>query len=277
MDSRSEAGQGESRTLLRALDVLEFLARAGRPLPLAEISDAVDSSKPTVHRLLTTLQTRGYVLQDTSGGRYAMGPRCFELGSLWAQRLDLRVVAGPHLARLNDETGEMVHLGLYEGGDVIYVDKLDSTHAIVAQSHVGRRCPATTVSTGRALLAYQPWAEIERVLSGPLPAYTDRTVTDPKRLIELLEEVRRTGYATNAGSYREGVCGVAAPIRDYTGVVIGTVGCCVPELRFGSEHFPPLRDATLRAAAAISADLGSALGAPAEAMETQKEREVEVR
>ena len=275
MDPRSEGAQGESRTLRRALDVLEFLARAGRPVPLAEISDAVDSPKATLHRVLATLQARGYVRQDTTGGSYAMGARCFELGSLWAQKLDLRVVAGPHIARLNEETGEMVHLGLYEGGEVIYVDKLDSTHPIVAQSHVGRRCPATAVSTGRALLAYQPSAEIERVLGGPLPAYTDRTLTDPERLLDLLHEIRRMGYATNEGSYREGVCGVAAPIRDHTGVVIGTVGCCVPDLRFGGEHFEPLRDATIRAATAISAELGWVAGA-ARAGETQGEREVRV-
>lgn len=262
----------------RALDVLEFLARSDKPVPLAEISDAVDSPKATLHRLLATLESRGYVVHDGAGGHYAMGARCFELGSLWAQRLDLRVVAGPHLARLNAETGEMVHLALYEDGDVIYVDKLDSTHPIVARSHVGRRCPATAVSTGRALLAFQTSAEIERVLSGPLPAHTDRTLTDPKLLLELLEDVRRNGFATNDGSYRDGVCGVAAPIRDHTGVVIGTLGCCVPDLRFRGEYFEPLRDATVRAAAAVSADLGWIVGArPGRQGETEGEREVPVR
>jgi DNA-binding IclR family transcriptional regulator len=252
----------DSRTLHRGLDALEFLAAKGRPVQLAEVADAVDTPKATLHRVLATLQARGYVVQEPSTGRYAMGARCFELGSLWAQKLDLRVVAGPELQRLNELTGETVHLALYERGDVIYVDKLDSRYPIIAQSHVGRRCPSTCVSTGRALLAYQPAAEIERVLEGPLPAFTPQTLTDPAALRELLAQVRRDGYATNRSSFREEVCGVAAPVRDHTGVVVGSAGCCLPEARFGGEHFDLLRDATLRAAHAISNELGWVTTAP---------------
>jgi DNA-binding IclR family transcriptional regulator len=201
-------------------------------------------------------------MQEPGTGRYAMGSRCFELGSLWAQKLDLRVVAAAHLQALNERTGETVHLALYEHGDVVYVDKLDSLHPIIATSYVGRRCPATTVSTGRALLAFQPVVEIERVLAGPLPAYTSHTVTDRDELLAMLADVRRKGYAINVSSYREGVCGVAAPIRDHTGVVVGSVGCCLPESRFGDDRFPLLRDATVHAASAISRELGWLHGAP---------------
>jgi DNA-binding IclR family transcriptional regulator len=236
--------------------VLEHLASVARPVPLAEVASSVDLPKATLHRVLATLQARGYVAQEPSTGHYAMGVRCFELGNLWAQKLDLRIVAQPHLRELNEEVEETVHLALYEHADVVYVDKLDSPHAVIAKSHVGRRCPATSVSTGRVLLAYQPHAEIDRVLSGPLPAYTEHTVTDPAELREMLETARRDGYATNVSSYRDGVCGVAAPIRDHTGLVVGSVGCCLPESRFGADRFPLLRDATVRAAAAISDELG---------------------
>jgi DNA-binding IclR family transcriptional regulator len=256
MNRDSESVGGDSRTLHRALDVLEFLAGAGRPVALGEIAVAVPSPKATLHRVLTTLHTRGYVAQEPASGRYSMGVRCFELGSLWAQNLDLRAVAAPHLRWLNEEVGETIHLALYEHGDVIYVDKLDSPRPIIPQSHVGRRCPATSVSTGRALLAFQPLAEIERVLDGPQPAYTPHTVTDRDELLAMLDEVRRQGYAINVSSFREGVCGLAAPIRDHTGAVVASVGCCLPESRFGDDRIPDLREATAQAAAAISRELG---------------------
>jgi DNA-binding IclR family transcriptional regulator len=252
----SQTGSGESRSLHRALDILEFLARNGRPVTLAEITDAVESPKATLHRLLATLQSRGYVSQEPRTGRYAAGIRCFELGSMWAQQLDLRMVAAPLLAELNERTGEMVHLAVYEHGDVVYVDKLESSQPIAPRSYVGRRCPAYCVSTGRALLAYMPADEIERVLAEPLPSYTERTLTDPDGLLALLEDVRRTGFATNDGSYRDGVCGIAAPIRDHTGGVVASVGCCLPESRFGGERLDLLRDATLAAAEGISGRLG---------------------
>lgn len=253
MDSQSAVG--ESRTVHRALDVLEWLARRDSPVPLAEVAEAMDAPKATVHRLLATLQSRGYVAQKPDSGNYASGIRCFELGSLWAQKLDVRVIAGPHLRHLNEETGETVHLAVYERGDVVYIDKLESRHPIVAQSHVGYRAPASCVATGRALLAFMPAAEIDRVLAAPLDRHTSRTLTDPEELRALLATVRRTGYALNLGSYREGVCGVAAPIRDHTGAVVASIGCCVPQPRFDAA-FEVLRDGSVAAAAAISEALG---------------------
>jgi len=254
MEQRSNSAG--SAQLERALDILEFLAQAGSPRTLAEVIDAVDGPKATVHRLLASLRGRGYVTQDPLTSRYSAGVRCFELGSMWAQSLDMRAVAAPHLAALNEETGETVHLAVYDHGDVVYVDKLESRQPVVAKSYVGRRCPASCVATGRALLAFQDRAEIDDVLAGPLPTYTPDSVTDPDALAALLDRVRREGYGVNHGSYREGVGGVAAPIRDHTGRVIASVGVCLPEHRFGPDRFDDLRDRTVATAIAVSAALG---------------------
>ena len=245
-----------SAQLERSLDILEFLAQAGSPRTLAEVMAAVDGPKATVHRLLTTLRSRGYVMQDAQTSRYSAGVRCFELGSMWAQSLDMRATAGPHLAALNEETGETVHLAVYDHGDVVYVDKLESRHPVVAKSYVGRRCPASCVATGRALLAFQARVEIDSVLASPLPAYTKDSITDPRELDALLAGVRRDGYGVNHGSYRDGVGGVAAPVRDHTGRVIASVGVCLPEHRFGPDRFDDLRDRTVASAIAVSTALG---------------------
>jgi DNA-binding IclR family transcriptional regulator len=255
MEQRSKSADG-SVQLERGLDILEFLAGVGAPQGLTDIAAHVGGPKATVHRLLATLQQRGYVTQDPHTARYSAGVRCFELGSLWARNLDLRSIASPYLSELNESTGETVHLAVYDHGDVVYVDKLDCRHPVVAVSHVGRRCPATCVATGRALLAFQSGDEIDQVLSGPLPAYTERSTTDPAKLRELLEQVRREGYGVNRGSYRNGVGGLAAPIRDHTGQVVASVGVCLPEQRFGDDRFPALHAATVEAAVNISVALG---------------------
>jgi DNA-binding IclR family transcriptional regulator len=252
MEQRSNSGS----QLERSLDILELLARSGSPQGLTEIVESVGGPKATIHRLVKTLQARGYVSQDPRSSRYSAGVRCFELGSLWAQNLDLRAVAAPHLAALNEDTEETVHLAVYEGGDVIYVDKIESRLPVVAKSYVGRRCPATCVATGRALLAFQPHDEIEAVLGSPLPAYTTESITEPAKLASLLEQVRRDGFGVNHSSYREGVGGVAAPIRDHTGRVIASVGVCLPEHRFGPERFEYLRDRTIASATAVSGAMG---------------------
>ena len=254
MEQWSNAASGSQ--LDRALDILELLSRSSGPRGLTDIAEHVRGPKATVHRLLATLQARGYATQDPRTGRYRAGIRCFELGSLWAGQLDLRAAAAPHTALLNESSGETVLLAVYDHGDVVYVDKIESRHPVVAKSQVGGRCPAACVATGRALLAYQPREEIEEVLRGPLPAHSPQSITQPAELGALLDQVRRDGYAVNHGGYREGVGGVAAPVRDYTGAVVASVGLCIPEQRFGPDRFGALRDWTVEAAAAISAALG---------------------
>ncbi len=255
---RHSGGEGQ---VDRALTVLEQLASSGRPQTLAALADETGIPKPTLHRLLQTLLDRGYATHEGSG-LYGAGVRCFELGSLWAQNLDLRAIAAPYLATLNEVTQETVHLGVYEHGDVIYIDKIESPHQVVARTYVGRRCPASCVATGRVLLAHSDRYEIERVLAGPLPAYTEDSITDPEALNALLERTRRDGYAVNHGSYRPEVGGVAGPVRDYTGRVVASVGVCLPEHRFGPERFDELRSAVLDTANTITAAVGGAVLVP---------------
>jgi DNA-binding IclR family transcriptional regulator len=257
VDDKPTAGQGIQ--VERALDVLEWLAAsAGEPRGLSEIALGLGQPKATVHRLLAVLRRRGYVSQDARSG-YLLGIKCFELGDHWAQSFDLRTFARPYLEDLNEELGETVQLAIYDQGDVVYVDKLQSTQLVIARPEIGNRAPATVVSTGRALLAFQPAADIKALLSRPLPAYTEYTPTSPEEITELLAQVRRDGFAINRETYRKGICGLAVPIRDSTGSVIASVGILVPAHRFVDEQFEAHRDATIRTALAISSALGGPL------------------
>lgn len=251
MEQASDSGS----SLDRALSAVEELARSGTELTFTELCDRTATPKATMHRLLATLQQRGYV-SVSGGGRYSAGVRCFELGSLWANKLDMRSVAAPFLQRLNEESRETVHLGVYELGDVIYIDKLESPQQVIAKSYVGRRCTATCVATGRVLLAYSETAEIDRVLAEPMPAYTAHSITDAQQMRDLLVQARADGYAVNRCSYRDEVSGIAAPVRDHTGRVVASVGVCLPDHRFSDERLPELRDLVLQAGADISVSLG---------------------
>ncbi|MCU1605818.1 MAG: IclR family transcriptional regulator [Modestobacter sp.] len=251
-----EHGSGLQSSVLRTLDILEALTRSGATMTLADLAAQTATPKGTLHRLLQSLQSRGYVTQDGVTGRYAAGLRCFELGSLWAQNLDLRSTAAPFLARLNVATRETVHLGVYEHGDVVYIDRLESPQQVIAKSYVGRRCPATCVATGRVLLAFSDLAEIDRVLGEPLPAYTAHSITDRDELAAMLNAVRADGFGVNRCSYRDEVSGIAAPIRDHTGRVVASVGLCLPDHRLGGDRVELLRDATIETALEISRALG---------------------
>ncbi|TSD55275.1 IclR family transcriptional regulator [Aeromicrobium piscarium] len=259
--TRRAASRDESSQVHLALDLLEYLGGTGVPSSLKDVAAEVDGPKATIHRLLATLRSRGYVRQEQQSLSYSLGIRCYELGNQWVHALNRRDAARPHLDRLNEVTGETVHLGVYDQGDVVYIEKLESTFDVVPKSYVGRRCPAANVATGRVLLAYQPADEIRAQLRQSLAQHTPDSVNDPEELELLLEMVRRDGYALNHGSYRPGVGGIAAPIRDHTGAVIAAVGLCLPEQRFGRDRFESLRAETVAAASAVSSELGSALPA----------------
>jgi IclR family KDG regulon transcriptional repressor len=256
------AARASVRSVEQTLDVLELLSQAERPLALGEIARSIGSSPPATHRLLSALRARGYVAQEGSGSRYTRGLACFSLAALAASRQDLRRAAAPQLEALNRDTGEAVHLAVHQAGFAVYIDKRESRRETTPVSRVGERAPAHCVATGRAILAFLPLADIEALIAGGLERFTDTTPADRDELLSDLDRTRHRGYALNRGAWRPAVGGVACPIRDFSGLVQGSIGCCVPLERFGEDRLPALAERTMRAAAAISAELGHFLVAP---------------
>ena len=258
----SSGGQAD-----KALDILEWIAqREGGNPKLTEITAGLGLPKATVHRLLTLLRARGYIDQDEQSG-YSLGLKCFELGNHWNRRFDLTAFARPHLERLNRELDETVQLAVYDQGDAVYIDKIESQQRVIARPDTSSRAPATVVSTGRALLAFQSAAELKMQLDRPLPKFTAHTPSSSDEAAQVLEEVRVNGYAVNEETYREGISGLAAPIRNSTGAVIASVGVIVPAHRF-APNLDRYRDEVILTAVAIS----SAMGGPEQLITSSRQR-----
>jgi DNA-binding IclR family transcriptional regulator len=255
-ETRSVKPRASVRSVGQTLDALELLSRAERPLGLTEIAGRLGLSAPATHRLLSTLRERGYVAQDPFSSKYVRGLACFSLAALAASRQNLRGAAAEPMRALNLQTGEAVHLTVYESGSAVYIDRLESLRETAPVSRVGERAPAHCVATGRAILAYLPSADLDALLAEGVERFTDSTLVDPDALIADLAETRARGYAINRGSWRAGVGGVAAPIRDFSGMVQASVGCCLPLERFTDEAAPGLARLTVQTAAAISGELG---------------------
>jgi IclR family KDG regulon transcriptional repressor len=256
-ERRSHGGRpNTAHTIERTLDALEALAERSGGVGVGELAEALGISSPSAHRLLSTLHARGYARQDPATARYSVGLRCFSLATLATAELDLRSAAAPHLRALNELTGETVHLAVHAGGDVVYLDRIEGTHPIGPISRIGARAPAHCVATGRAILAHLPEAELDALVASGLERYTDRTLTSRAALLADREQTRERGYAINEGSWRAEICGVAAPVRDFSGDVVASVGVCLPAQRFAPGARPDIVRHTLAGAAAISADLG---------------------
>jgi DNA-binding IclR family transcriptional regulator len=258
MDQRSEISEeraGSSGQAEKTFDILEWLARQhGENPKLTEITAGLGLPKATIHRLLAVLLQRGYVDQDERAG-YSLGLKCFELGQAWTGRFDLRSFARPHVEKLNRELEETVQLAIYDQGDAVYVDKVESPRQVIARPDPSGRAPATVIATGRAVLAFQTPAELQLQLTRPLPKYTTHTPPSSEEIADILAEVRVNGYAVNEETYRDGICGLAAPIRNSTGAVVAAIGIIVPTHRF-KENFEHYRDTVINTAVEISAAMG---------------------
>ncbi|VWX57520.1 IclR family transcriptional regulator [Burkholderiales bacterium 8X] len=244
------------KTVIKALNTLEFLAASAEPLGVTALSEALGLGKSNVHRMLTTLVAAGYV-RSLGAGRYEATLRMWEYGTHVLMRNDVKRVAGPLLQKLVKATGETAHLSVLDGREVVYVDKIDGDHPVRAYSRIGARAPAHAVATGKALLAGQSDEFIRSYAADLDPeGFTGRTVTTPALLIKAMEEIRDKGVAFNTGEWREGVCGIASPIRDSTGKVVAAIGISGPADRLKPAALRKYSPAVVDAASQVSRALG---------------------
>ena len=252
----SEATAG-SQTLDRALGALLRIGESGsRGLTLAECANSLGYSKPTAHRILRTLAARGFLRVDRERGLYTLGVANLRLGMTFLEQLDLRAEALPILRQLGTETGETVHLGILDGSDVVYIEKVESTHAVRMFSQIGRTMPAHSTGVGKAILAYLPPDDLGQALPESLEARTPATIIDQEELLQHLASVRRRGYSTDEVENEEGIRCVGAPVFDHTGLVCAGISVAGPATRVTPARTAELGQLVQTAALAISRRIG---------------------
>jgi DNA-binding IclR family transcriptional regulator len=246
------------RAIDRALCLLSILTD-GKPKNLPALSETLGISSSTTYRLLSTLESHNYVVHDKQAGGYQLGIACLELAHAYYHGSDLRLNAMPELERLRDETSETVHLGILEGMEVVYLEKLPGLHAIgLMSSRVGGRSPSYCTGLGKVLLAYQDQDEVKEYFSKTgLKEFTKNTISTVTKLKRHLKEVREQGYAIDQGEHEKEVHCVAAPLFDIRGDTLAAVSVSGPGGRIAPQvESKVLIERTKEAARAISYRLG---------------------
>ena len=243
-----------TQTVDRALVILASLAEG--PASLEQAATRIGVHKSTALRLLRTLEEHGFVHRQ-SDYRYRLGGKLFSLAQLALESIDVRVVAAPHLADLNERCGHTVHLAVYEDGEVTYVDKLESRYPVRMYSRIGKRAPLTASAVGKVLLADLPDARRHEVVEAlEFPAYTARSLRTPAELLAELDVVRKQGWAVDRGEYEETVNCVAVPIRGVDGRVIAACSVSTPTVVAPLAALRRLVPDLLRTAEAVSQEYG---------------------
>jgi DNA-binding IclR family transcriptional regulator len=270
---------GEPETLQTAdaaLAVLEHLAGARRPQGLAEISRSLAISKPKAHRILRTLRARGYATQDADTSQYGFGLACARLAAQAAVEVDVKMLCAPALRWLWESTQETAYLAAREGSEGVVIEKMDGPQPVIATCALGRSLPLHAASAGKVLLAGLSDGEVGQLMSPGLTRYTASTPADLQILQHEIARVRREGHATNREGYRDGVSGVAAPVRwSPGGPTALAIAVCVPSVRFGRAA-AALREAVIEAGARASRALEAAAhgsGPPGRGREEEEARD----
>ncbi|WP_307799917.1 IclR family transcriptional regulator [Micromonospora antibiotica] len=202
----------------RVLALLDAFTPASPALTLSELARRTGLPLSTVHRRAAELLAWG-ALERGVDGRYRIGLRLWEVGSLAPRGLGLREVALPVMEDLYEVTHENVQLAVRQDDELVFIERIAGRHAVPVLTRVGGRFALHATGVGLVLLAYAPVGVQERVLAAPLERYTELTVTDPGRLRRCLAEVRRVGYAVSDRQVTMDALSVAAPIRAPEGVV----------------------------------------------------------
>ncbi|MGP4025903.1 IclR family transcriptional regulator [Actinomadura sp. 3N407] len=240
-----------AQRVLRILGVFDIENAA---LSLSDISRRTGLTLSTTHRLVNELRTWGALCRDDDG-RYSIGLRILELGTLASEGMQLREIALPFLDDLQHAVRANIHLAVADGHDVIYIESLLARDGVPVPSRLGGRWPMHATGTGLVLLAFSSQDFQEEVLSSELRRFTEYTPTEPGALRHKLAEIRRSNVAIIANQLTYDARAIAVPIRGPRDQVVAAVGMTVP-----TES--PSAHALVPALAATARGISRTLGAP---------------
>ncbi|WP_274648940.1 IclR family transcriptional regulator [Paenibacillus humicola] len=241
----AEEGKSTVRAVERALDIL-LAFTSGREFAMTEIADKVGLHKSTVHRMLATLEDKGFVTRDRASDRYRLGLRIWELSANMAGGDDPAVLGLPEMERLRDLLGETVSLYLRDGSERIRIQAVQSDQAVRRVAPVGVRLPLYVGASSKVLIAFEDAETRESLLADP----SWPSSVDIAQYREQIDEIRTLGYATSFEEREPGAAAVSAPIFGRNGKMAAALSVSGPANRLTPEtmrrHAPVIIEAAQR-------------------------------
>jgi IclR family KDG regulon transcriptional repressor len=248
----TSAKPSQVRVLLKTLDILEAIKQNPETMALADLSRKVGMPRPTVYRILTTLEARGY-LDRQSDGSYRMATKFFSLQSDTTKEQELLRVAKQPMERLSAECKETVNLGTLDGGEVVVIATVESPLSIRMSSKIGNRRFAHSTALGKVMLSGMGADELDRLIQVKgLEKMTPNTITSRADLLKEVRRIRKLGYAVDdQENEMDGRC-LGAPILDSRDSVIAALSISAPVFRMAHDRVKSLEAGLRETCAGIS-------------------------
>lgn len=239
--------QDSVRAVDRALDILLAFGPGETRLGAADLLRRVDLSRPTLYRLLRTLEQRGFVVSAGEPRRFGLGPSVAQLSKAWSSGLEITEVARPVMERLWEDTGETVALMMHSGSDRICVAELPSPQPLSFRRGVGHREHITLGASGRAILAF---------IDEPGPYLAKLPAKRREACVRNLEGVRAAGHAVSREELIAGAVAMAAPVFSTGGRVVGSLAVYGPSVRIDEAKVQRILQRLVRASTQVSRSIG---------------------
>lgn len=247
------------QSIRRAFAILEAICLSPAGVNLAQLSKAVGLHTSTTFHLTKTMVAMGILRQDEATKAYHVGPRLFSLAAGAADEMELVKLAQPMLENLAGTTGENSHIAVATVGGVVIIEKCEGSSQVRMNERIGAIRPVHATAIGKAILAGRSDEELEEFLrTHDLESYTAKTITDSDRLATEIQQARQNGIAYDDTEFNEEARCIAAPVFDFTGRVVGSIGISGPVWRVGLQDLPRLGEAVKQAATELSDALGHA-------------------
>jgi IclR family KDG regulon transcriptional repressor len=243
------------RVLQKTLDILETIREKQPGVRLADLARAVQMPKPTVYRIVTTLEARGY-LDRSEDGNYRMGKKLFELQRDGSLEKNLIRIAEPVMQQLAGFCEETVNLAVLDAGDVLIINTIDSPRAVRMSSKIGMRVPVHSTALGKVMLAALDDKEILRLirLKG-LRRVTPNTMATRADVLAEVRRVRRQKFAVDNQENEVGGRCVATPVVGSEGRVVAALSISAPMHRMDLARIRSLAGKLTEACTAIAGGL----------------------
>lgn len=253
-----ESSAGQLQSLDRALGVLTAIARE-ESATLSNLARAVDVPTATVHRILTTLESHGYVAFDDDRQEWMIGIEAYRTGASFLKRSNVLEVGRPFLRRLMGDSGETANLAVPEGPEVVFVGQVETQNPIRAFFAAGTRTSMHASGTGKAILAAMNSATLERTLGGmEMTVFTKNTLSTRRDLEQDLAGIREQGWSFDREERHAGMSCVGAAIFDQGQEPCAGISVSGPSVRFESDRAKALGSLVAQAAREITRLIGGA-------------------
>jgi IclR family KDG regulon transcriptional repressor len=208
--------------------MLKIFLNSPKELGVTDVSRKLNMSKGAAHKLLSTLESEGFIRQNPVNKQYSLGYTLLELGNQVLKNHDLVEFSLPYMQRLSDISKEFICLCIKDGEDALYVSKIESKYPIRFIVETSRRFPLYATSASRVILANQPQEFIEQILGKEIITYTPHSLKNQEQIIRRLTDIRAKGYEISNNMRNIGVTGIAAPIYDANGEVHASISLMGP-------------------------------------------------